>query len=410
LSPSRSVLERNLRLYEWYLPLTRSYFWAPVFYLFFSARFPIDQVLLLQSIYYATVVVLEVPSGYLSDRVSRTLTLRLSAMAGLLSFSLFVFGGAEFELFVAAQIVQAVSFSFASGTDVSLHYDTLIGLGRQDEFGAREARLGSRALLFGSASALIGGLVAIADLRWAYVLSWVVALILIPVVVAMREPPRQPIPAGHDFVRQLRACAGFLRQPLLAWLFAFVVLQTSLEHVPYEFAQPYMAAVLGETATRVQNTPLASGAVTAGIAFVAAFAVRRSIGLRNRFGLGRLLLGVTALQTLIIGLMGMVYHALVVPLILLRSCYPAISRVLVNAAIAPRVPELQRATYLSLHSLAGRLGYAGVLYTLSVIGSGAENDPPTVAAMLRWCTGLALVGTGALALTRGAVHDESSSK
>ena len=98
--------------------------------------------------------------------------------------------------------------------------------------------------------------------------------------------------------------------------------------------------------------------------------MRRSIGLRDRFGLGRLLLGVTALQTLIIGLMGMVYHALVVPLILLRSCYPAISRVLVNAAIAPRVPELQRATYLSLHSLAGRLGYAGVLYTLSVIGSG----------------------------------------
>lgn len=410
MSASRSDLERNLRLYEWYLPLTRSYFWAPVFFLFFSARFPIDRVLLLQSIYYVTVVALEVPSGYLSDRVSRTLTLRLSALAGLLSYSLFVFGGADFAFFVAAQATLAVSFSFASGTDVSFHYDTLDGLGREAEFAAREARLGSRALLAGSASAVIGGVVAVAELRWAYVLSLIVALILMPVVIAMREPARQPAPPGHDFIRQLRACAGHLRQPLLAWIFAFVVLQTSLEHIPYEFAQPYVAVVLGESATRVQNTPIATGAVTAGIAFVAALAVRRSIGLRNRFGLAQVLLGVTALQTLIIGLMGVVFHALVIPLILLRSCYPAISRVLVNAAIAPRVPEHRRATYFSLHSLAGRLGYAAVLYALSVIGFGAENDPPTVARMLRWCTGLALVGTAALIVSRAALRSESRSK
>ena len=68
------MLERNLRIYAVYAPLTNALFWAPVFFLFFSERFPIERVLQLQSIYYVTVVLLEVPSGYFSDRVSTRLT------------------------------------------------------------------------------------------------------------------------------------------------------------------------------------------------------------------------------------------------------------------------------------------------------------------------------------------------
>jgi hypothetical protein len=60
--------ERNLRLYCVYIPLSRIYFFAPIFFLFFSSRFSIAQVLLLGTIYYLSVVLAELPSGYLSDR------------------------------------------------------------------------------------------------------------------------------------------------------------------------------------------------------------------------------------------------------------------------------------------------------------------------------------------------------
>lgn len=396
-------LERNLRLYGWYFPLARSYFWAPVFFLYFSERFPIDQVLALQSLYYFTVVALEVPSGYLSDRVSRTVTLQLSALAAVASYTLFYFGGASFGSFAAAQVFIAVSFSFASGTDASFHYDSLAALGREREYADREARLGGRALFAGSACALAGGAAGMIELRVAYGLSLVVAVLLLPIVLAMREPPRYG-EAAPGFLRQLGSCLGQLRTPVLAWLFVYVILQTSLEHVPYEFAQPYVATVLGESATRVQNTPLAMGAVSAGIAFVAAFAARASVRLRDRLGFARALLGVTALQTVVITLMGLVVHALVIPLILLRSVYPAISRVLVNAEVAPRIPQLQRATYFSIHSLAGRLGYAAVLFVLSRIGAGEANDPQTVATMLHFCTALAVAGWLVLTLSRGALR------
>ena len=73
------MLERNLRIYEWYLPLSRVYFFTPIYFLFFSSRFPIPQVLVLGGIYYLSVVLFELPSGHLSDRIGRALILRVSA-------------------------------------------------------------------------------------------------------------------------------------------------------------------------------------------------------------------------------------------------------------------------------------------------------------------------------------------
>jgi len=393
------ALERNLRLYFVYQLLARSYFWAPVFFLFFSARFPVSQVLGLASLYYAAVVVLEVPSGYLSDRVGRTPTLRLSAAAAVAAYACFVFG-ASFPVFGLAQVLMAVSFSFASGTDVSFHYDTLQGLDREASFAAREASIRSRGLLATSAAAVVGGGAAMVDLRFAYVLSLACAIAMGAVVALMREPPRDSAQQPVRILDQLGDCTRQLRRPMLGWLFAYVVLQTTLEHVPYEFVQPYLAAVLGEPATSVRETPLASGAVTAVIAGIAAAAAACSVWLRDRFGLGRVLLAVTALQGFIIAVMGWLYHPLVIPLIVLRSCHPAISGVLVHAAIAPRIPQLQRATYLSIHSLAGRLGYAAVLFGLARLGEGSPNDPATLASMLHACTALAIVGWIGLALTR----------
>jgi predicted MFS family arabinose efflux permease len=359
-------------------------------------------VLGLASLYYAAVVVLEVPSGYLSDRMGRIPTLRLSAGAAVAAYACFVFG-ASFPVFGLAQVLLAISFSFASGTDVSFHYDTLQGLEREESFAVREAHIRSRGLLATSAAAVAGGGVGMIDLRFAYVLSLICAIAMGVVVVLMREPPRDCARQPGRIVDQLADCARQLRRPMLGWLFAYVVLQTTLEHVPYEFIQPYLAAVLGEPATSVRETPLASGVVTALVAGIAAIAAGGSVWLRDRFGLGRVLLAVTALQGFIIAVMGWLFHPLVIPLILLRSCHPAISGVLVHAAIAPRIPQLQRATYLSIHSLAGRLGYAVVLLGLARLGEGAPNDPGTLASMLQWCTALAIVGWIALALTRGSL-------
>ena len=51
--------------------MTGLHFWYPIFFLYFLARLPLVQVLQLEAIYYAGVVLLEVPSGWFSDRIGR---------------------------------------------------------------------------------------------------------------------------------------------------------------------------------------------------------------------------------------------------------------------------------------------------------------------------------------------------
>jgi hypothetical protein len=206
-------------------------------------------------------------------------------------------------------------------------------------------------------------------------------------------------------LRQIGACAVYLRQPLLLWIFAYLVLQVVIAHVPYEFAQPYVAVVLGEPVSNARFTPLITGAVTAGIAFVASFAAAHSIGMRDRLGIGGALIGVTAVQTALIAIMASVLHALVVPILFLRSSQAAVGQVIVNATITPRLPQSLRATYLSLHSLSGRLAYSALLLVLSWISAGRSVDEPeTLQLLLRTCTAVALVGTVTLWATRGALR------
>ena len=64
-------MDRNVRLYPIYQAARSSTFWLPVFFLYFSSKFDVADVLLLEAIYYGAVVALEVPSGYLSDRLGR---------------------------------------------------------------------------------------------------------------------------------------------------------------------------------------------------------------------------------------------------------------------------------------------------------------------------------------------------
>ena len=42
----------NIRLYPWFIACSNLLFWFPVFFLYFSSLVNIDQVLLLEAVYY----------------------------------------------------------------------------------------------------------------------------------------------------------------------------------------------------------------------------------------------------------------------------------------------------------------------------------------------------------------------
>jgi MFS family permease len=408
----RDALERNLRLYAWLLPATRLQFWAPVFFLYFGRHLPLEQILALGAIYYVAVVCFEVPSGYLSDRVGRVAALRLAAAAQAGSAAAFLLAGGRFWVFALGQGLLAFSWACLSGTDTSFHLDTLSALGRSEDYAPREARLARNAYLAAAASALAGGAVGVVDLRLPYALSLAGGLATLLLALRLREPPRaHDEPAAAGFLAQLAACLAQLRSAPLAWLFAYVVVMTTMEHIPYEFAQPYVAAVLGEPLAEASRAPLLTGLLTAGFKLTGALAAARAVAWRSALGAGPTLLGVTALQGALIAAMAAVVHPLVLPLLLLRSVQPAVSGVILNVEIAPRLAPGQRATFLSLYSLAGRLGYGAVLLALAALaGDAGRAEAGAVTGLLRGCAAGAAVAFVALALTRRALGPDPAPK
>jgi len=389
---------RSLRVFAWYLPLSRIYFFTPVYFLYFMARFDMAEVLLLGSIYYSSVVVCELPSGYLSDRVGRLTALRLSAVAMSAAYALFLLAGDRFALFALAQALLGLGFASISGSDTAYHYDTVRAAGREADYAPREERLTRNGYWAGGIGAVAAGLVAQQDLAYAYGLCLVNSIGLLGLSFALREPRRDPdgYASAHP-IAQARAIGRTLRSPHLAWLFAFGVLSVTLAHLPAEFAQPYLAAVLGDDVRDVGRTPLAAGLLVGLSTGVAGFAAARSLWLRETLGLARALWMAGFWQVLLMVAMAAIVHPVVALTLLTRSCLPAITRVILAAEVAPRLHASLRASYLSLDSLAGRLGYSVVLAGLAAVTGGGRAASPADLSLVLW-VGAGLGGTALVAL------------
>ena len=79
----------------------------------------------------------------------------------------------------------------------------------------------------------------------------------------------------------------------------------------------------------------------------------------------------------------------------------------INAAVAPRVDAAQRATFLSMQSLAGRLAFSGWLVILSLIPTETgDGDRAGIANRLLVSGVLGLAALVTLSLTRRAVAEK----
>ncbi|MFP4597973.1 MAG: MFS transporter [Persicimonas sp.] len=415
-APKIAAMRRNIGLYPWYAGLFNAFFWMPVFFLYFGKHLTLGEVLGLEAVYYGAVVVLEVPSGYFSDAVGRRTTLLVSAVCLVSAYVLF-FVGDSFSAFATAQVVLAGGIAFNSGTDTSFHYDSLASLDRAEEYEDREAIAARNALFATGVAALAGGAIAAVELRFAYGLSAVFAAATLVLVLFFREPLAHEASAdvtgeatddetsdetgaseALGFGPQLLACLAYLKQPALAWLFALAVLMTVLNHIPYEFYQPYLELVGGDI-DWLDQTPLATGAHMFAATMLAAWVAARSATIDARLGKGPTLLLAAGIQTAIIATMALVLHPLVAVLLLLRGVPGAMFKAPLLAAVTPRISLGQRATYLSVQSLAGRLGFALFLGGLSYVAGAATIDDWTTLSHLLWLgAAVGVVGVVVLAV------------
>jgi MFS family permease len=359
---------RNVALYPWFKFCQNLLFWQAIWFLYFQSELSAAQALVLYVAYDVATTVLEVPSGYMSDRLGRRKTLIAATIAGALGAGLIALGDG-FAVFVIAQVCLGAAASFASGTENALLYESLKAAGREDEIEAQETRGWRFTLTALALSAFTGGVLALISYPLAFGAGALAMCVALRIAWQFTEPPHEFAEAQHGLRDQWRLFRTAMGLPVLVWLFVLSVLMYGFSHVPFVFGQPFIAEALGNVGWQAE-APLVSGSVSALMMLVSVAATLVAVRLRRRIGLPAILVLAFGIQIGLIAVLAMTNSMLAIAVLFLRMVPNSLSGPFIIARIQPLLSDSGRATFLSIQSFAGRLLFASTLLIASARTSG----------------------------------------
>ena len=238
-------IERNILSNIWKLNLIQAFRWfmliMPVIVLFYKENgLSMQDIMVLQALYSLALVIFEVPSGYFSDTIGRRNSLITGSVLGTFGFIIYSLSHSFFG-FLCAEMILGFGYSFISGTDSALLYDTLLETEKEKDFTKRQGRLSATANFSEAAAGILGGIIAVSSLRLNFYIETGVIALSIPVALSITEPKI------HRNLKSHMTYKGFYNiiretftDPPLFWLIICnaVILASTLTII--WFVQPYL--------------------------------------------------------------------------------------------------------------------------------------------------------------------------
>lgn len=348
--------ELTIRLFPWFAALSFTPIMIPTLVPYWH-HFGLDtfDIYVLQACFAFAMVVLEVPTGMVADRIGKRTSLlagQVIVALGALAYAL----GQGFGGFLVAEITLALGMALLSGADSALLYDSLKSLGREREFSAIEGRSQSFRLLTFAGCNIVGGIIAEYSIfapMWASVVGPVLA---VPVVWFFVDGQAAPVRTGWRaglvaYGTLTRDSLRFVaKHQLVRWFILFqAVLVASASWLLWSY-QPYMEL----TGLPVWWVGVMFAIYQLGAALFSRFAPV----FVTRFGEATTLAGLAALQAGTPLLMAFVAGPAASLLVLGHQAVRGLFRPILTPRILAYTFADKRATVLSLASLAGRLAFA----------------------------------------------------
>lgn len=368
-------MARDLRLFYLFRLLATSYLWMPISVTFMMAERGLtwSHVMWLSAIYCGVVIVVEVPTGALADRIGR----RESMMAGALAMvasCLVAYHAHGFGQFAVVQALAALSMSLCSGADSAYLFDLLQNNGRAEEYPSREGTASAWHLVGHALAFAVGGALGQIDLALPYLVTAGVAGVAFVIAFGLREdsPRRRARDQRAPVARELGSYLGIMRVALaevmrnrhLLWIMMYSAVVFTLLKVTIDLYQPYLDS-RGFTLTE-------RGLVFAGIHVLAALVAARAMSLRRRFGEGGMVWGVMAMLSASFLLLSHVQGALVLVLLAVQAVASGLYSPLVKPMLNREIAESsRRATILSVESIVRRVAMGGFLLAASTLGAAS---------------------------------------
>lgn len=216
----------------------------PIVVLFYTdTGMNMQEIFILKSIYSIGIVAMEIPSGWMADVWGRRKTLILGSILGTIGFVVYSVTH-SFMWFVLAEVILGVGYSFVSGADSAILYDTLKENDREKQYVKQEGRITSAGNFAEAIAGIVGGLLAAITIRTPFYFQILVAAMAIPASLQLIEPKlhrEHVILKPLEFLKAARKNLTGNRNLLTAILFSSVTGTATLTFA--WFVQPWLLEI-----------------------------------------------------------------------------------------------------------------------------------------------------------------------
>lgn len=151
-------------------------------------RMSLLQIGLLESIFHATGIIFEIPSGMLADRFSYKANLYISRLTSILSSILMLTGQGNFWIYALAMIFNALSYNFDSGTSFALLYDSAVEADLKDCYLKLSSLISGVSEAAISLGTVLAGLFVHGYLYVTYYIMIAVSIVVLILILVIKEP------------------------------------------------------------------------------------------------------------------------------------------------------------------------------------------------------------------------------
>ncbi len=305
------------------------------------------QIFTIQAAYALSILIMEIPSGYLADIIGRRKTLILGAMFMPIGIGVYAFTN-SFYSFLIAEFIIAIGNSMRSGCDSALVYDTLIQLKQESEYKKFEGRSFYYARLGTSISSILGGLLALLSLRLPFFANMATSALMLPLALAIIEPQRKKLESTSPLKDILRiSCRCFTHPKLrLFMLFMALIRSTGITGIwAYFLYYESIGISIGYF-----------GIIFAAFQLSAAFGSRQAHIMETKIGQKSSLYILLLIAPTFV-LVGLIKSVLLLPLIFMNAFLMGVAFPLLLDSMNRLIESDVRATVLSVANMTGSLSF-----------------------------------------------------
>ena len=342
--------------------LAFAWFPIPTLILFYQSHgLNLEQAVWLKTILSLSILVLEVPSGYLADKLGRKFCLVTGSAVWIIGWLCYCIGS-SFTIFAIAEILVGVAGSLISGANTALVYETLLELGKEDSYRTLEGRLVAIAGISEALCGVIGAAIAQINLVYPFYLQTVCLVIYFCVALTLIEPKRERKIESVTQIDNLKTMIVdvFVRRPRLRWL---ILLSSTFSTASFSIvwlSQGYLEPIIPIAAMGIA---WAMFHLLMSLASFNASAIATSWGLKKTI---LILVLSLAGAYIFLGSFSNIWGLGAIAIIYLVR---GLASPLILNSINTQISSQMRATILSLNSFTFRLGFAIVAPIVGAISS-----------------------------------------